>query len=255
MTDDDAHVVDVDLASAFDAVAADPDGDHALTDTLAPVFEAMQASDPGTLADHCDRLERYLPLATSVLEVAAGTGALLDRLDAFPDVAGVEPTETLAARANGVPVRAGDPTDPPVEQVDAVFAFRDAAGHRLVDGFEGLASAATDALGPGGSLLFDAVVDPVALEEPSLVLTDHQVRVRRDVSVETTDDYAFAVAETYALTDLATDETVRTTRTVEVPRADPGALWDAVRAAGFEAVTVTSREGRDGTVLVVADVD
>lgn len=250
---DDARETEVDLRAVYDAVAADPDGDHAPGTTLAPAHDALEG--PTAAAQAASRLERYLPLATSVADIATGTGRLLERVDSFPTVVGVEdrPEAAELARERGQVCR-GRATDLPVANLDAVSAFEHVTARLDGAGFERFLREAHGALDPGGTLLFDALLDSAGVPRGTDAVTDGTVRVDRERSVDrdATGD-AVRLRERYDLTDLALEESVTVERSERLRTVDPGRLWAAVDDAGFADVMLTTRAVEDGAALVVAD--
>lgn len=248
---DEPRETDVDLRAVYDAVASAPDGEHAPGTTLAPAYDALLGARPASEA--AGRLERYLPLATSVVDVETGTGRLLDRAESFPTVVGTESRPGLVARAatRGQVVRA-HPTALPVAPVDAVAAFGTLSARLDGAAFERFVREAHGALSSGGTLLFDALLHPSGIDDRPLSVTDGTVEVRRERIVESGGPGAL-VHETYELIDRALDGRVTVERTVERRIVDPGTLWDLLDAAGFADVMLTTREVDDGAVLAVAD--
>lgn len=251
---DDARETEADLRAVYDAVAADPDGDHAPGTTLAPAHDALEG--PAAAAQAASRLERYLPLATSVADVATGTGRLLERVDSFPTIVGVEdrPGAVELARERGQVCR-GRGTDLPVADIDAVSAFEYATARLDGARFERFLREAHAALGPGGTLLFDALLDSSGVPRGTDAVTDGTVRVERERSVDedAASGDAVLLRERYALTDLALEESVTVERAERLRTVDPGRLWAAVDDAGFADVMLTTRAVDDGAALVVAD--
>lgn len=249
---DDARDTDADLRAVYDAVAADPGGEHGPGTTLAPAHDAL--AGPTAAAQAASRLERYLPLATSVADVATGTGRLLERADSFPTVVGVEdrPGALDLARERGQVCR-GRATDLPVNGLDAVSAFDHATARLDRSGFERFLREAHGALAPGGTLLFDALLDPSGVPEGTDAVTDGTVRVERQRTVDEDADDGVVLRERYDLTDLALAESVTVEHAERLRTVDPGRLWAAVDEAGFADVMLTTRAVDDGAALVVAD--
>jgi len=248
---DDPRPTDVDLSHVYDAAVADPDGDHAPGGTLAPVVDALLG--PSGAVEGANRLERYLPLATSVADVQTGPGRLLERADSFPTVVGTESRRGFLARAapRGPVVRAS-PTDLPIAGVDAVSAFGFAVARLDGESFPAFVRSAHAALSPGGTLLFDALCSPSGVDDRTRTVSDGTVQVRRERTVESCDAGAKA-HDTYVFEDLALEKRTTIERTATLRTFDPGHLWDRVTDAGFADVMVTSREADEGAVLVVAD--
>jgi len=249
---DDARETDADLRAVYDAVAAAPEDEHGPGTTLAPAHDAL--AGPTAAAQAASRLERYLPLATSVADVATGGGRLLERVDSFPTVVGVEdrPGALDLARERGQVCR-GRATELPVTGVDAVSAFEHATARLDAGGFRRFLREAHGSLAPGGTLLFDALLDPSGVPRGTEAVTDGTVRVERERSVDGDAEEEVVLRERYDLTDLALEESVTVERTERLRTVDPGRLWAAVDEAGFADVMLTTRAVDDGAALVVAD--
>jgi len=248
---DGPRPTDVDLSEAYDAVASNPDGDHAPGTTLAPVNDALAGPSDATAV--ASRLERYLPLATSVVDVETGAGRLLDAADSFPTVVGTESRPGLRRRA----ARRGDvvaatPTALPVRGVDAVGAFGFVTAGFKADEFTSFVRSAHQALSPGGTLLFDALVTPAGIDDGPTAVSDGTVEARRERRVSPSPEGA-TVEETYELVDAALEDSVTVERTVTYRTLDPAAIWETLSEVGFDDVMLTTREVGDGAVLVVAD--
>lgn len=248
-------LTDVDLRPAFEAVRDDPEGDHSLDSTLAPVHEALRADDDERIDDVAHLLERYLPLAETLVEVDCGTGELLARQDAVETAVGVESSPRLARRAaRRVPVVLGDLRSIPAVDADAIAAFEYLTAefdHRDLTSF---VSSAFGSIAPGGTLLFDVPLDDRPIDRTEFEVTDGGVRVRRAVDVERRDDLV-RMRERYELVDLLEEDTV----TTEIDRTgrlwDVGTVWEVVHDAGFDTVMITSGDVEPGAALVVASSD
>lgn len=248
---DGPRPTDVNLRDAYDAIVADPDGDHAPGTTLAPVYDAL--TGPSDASEVASRLERYLPLATSVVDVETGPGRLLAAADSFPTVVGTESRHGLRRRAAGRgQVVAATPTALPVQGVDAVGAFDFVTAGLDEAAFESFVRSAHEALSPGGTLLFDALVTPAGIDGGPTAVSDGTVEARRERRVTATPAGA-SVEETYELIDAALEDSVTVERTVPYRTYDPAIVWETLSDVGFEDVMLTTREVGDGAVLVVAD--
>jgi len=250
---DDARETDADLRAVYDAVAEAPGADHGPGTTLAPADDALTGPTPA--AEAASRLERYLPLATSVADVATGPGRVLERVDSFPTLLGLDhrPGALALARERG-PVARAHPTALPLAGVDAISAFGHATARLDDAAFERFLREAHGALAPGGTLLFDALLDPAGVPADSATVTDGTVEVRRERRVERGGaEDAVVLQERYDLTDLALEESLTVERSERLRTTDPGRLWSAVGEAGFADVMLTTRAVDDGAALVVAD--
>jgi SAM-dependent methyltransferase len=248
---DDPRETDVDLQAVYDVVATAPDGEHTPGTTLAPACDALIGAGPASEA--AGRLERYLPLATSVVDVETGAGRLFDCVNSFPTVLGTESRPGLAARATtrGPVVRA-HPTALPVASADAVAAFGTVSARLDDAAFERFVREVHGALSPGGTFLFDALLRPSGIDDRPLSVTDGTVEVHRERSVEAGGPGAI-VHETYELIDRALDDRLTVERTVARRTLSPAVLWETLTEAGFADLMMTTREVDDGAVLVVAD--
>jgi SAM-dependent methyltransferase len=275
------------FADACRALVDAPGADHSLYTTLAPLYEALMADAD----DHYARQfrlarERLPPGTASVLEVGCGVGGLLPRLaGAYDDVVGLDRSTALlafAARRTDVPLVAatfgatvGTAAEPGADDGGDATAGREAgaadtAADRAFDAvvaFECVRSAATtdgrlrafaralyDHLRPGGTVVCDAVGDPVAVgEEAVSVFRDGGYRLERAVDVvpARTFDGVEVVAD-YRATEVSTGETGTATERTPVRVLDAGTIRTAFERAGLADVRVESSPGgADEGVLVV----
>jgi SAM-dependent methyltransferase len=247
-----AELTDVDLRPAFEAVRDDPDGNHSLETTLFPVYEAMQDDDRQRVDDRAHVLERYLPLAETLVEVECGLGKLLARQEAVDTAVGVESSPRLARRAaERASVVRGDPRRIPVVDVDAVAAFEYPTVEFDRRDLTSFVTSAFGTLAPGGTLLFDVLLDERPIDTDDVELTDGGVRVSRTVEVDRADSMVH-VRERYEFTDLLDDGTVTTETKRSLRTWGVDTIWDVVHEAGFDSVMITSGDVDPGAALVVA---
>jgi SAM-dependent methyltransferase len=245
-------LTDVDLRPAFEAVQEDPDGEHSLDTTLAPVHEAIREADDRRVDEFAHLLERYLPLAETLVEVDCGPGELLARQDAVERAVGVESSPELARRAaRRGPVVVGDPRSIPAVDVDAVAAFGYLTGEFDRRALTSFVSSAFGSLAPGGTLVFDVPLDDRVIDPEDVEVTDGGVRVRRTVDTDREGDVV-RIRERYELTDVLGDETVTTVANRSVRLWEVGTVWDVVHEAGFDSVMLSSGDVEPGAALVVA---
>ena len=283
------------FADACRALIDAPGADHSLYTTLAPLYEALRLGEGGEERFHRQfRLARErLPLGTgSVLEVGCGLGGLLPLLaGAYDEVVGLDRSTTLLAHAaertdpddvelvaadfgGRTPVgRAGDGhgdpgrddhgdvadgvTGPMDRQFDAVLAFGYVLSGATTDaGLRSFARATRAHLRPGGTVVCDAVADPVAVtEEPVQVYHDEGFRLERAVDVVPARGFeGVEVVADYRATDRSTGETGTATERLPVRTFEPAELETAMAAAGLADVTVErAPDGADeGTLVATA---
>lgn len=245
-------LTDVDLRPAFEAVHEDPDGEHSLETTLAPVYEAARERRDHRVDEFAHLLERYLPLAETLVEVDCGTGDLLTRQDAVERAVGVESSPELARRAAGrTPVVVGDSRSIPAVDVDAIATFEYLTGEFDRRDLTSFVTSAFGSLAPGGTLVFDVPLDERVIDVDEFEVTDGGVRVRRTVDADR-EGGVVRVRERYELTDLLDDETVTTAVDRSVRLWDVGTVWDVVHEGGFDSVMLSSGDVEPGAALVVA---
>ncbi|MFW5903588.1 MAG: class I SAM-dependent methyltransferase [Halolamina sp.] len=245
-------LTEVDLRPAFEAVRENPDAEHSLDSTLAPVHEAIREEGDRRVGDLAHLLERYLPLAETLVEVECGLGELLARQDAVERAVGLESSPELARlAARRGPVVVGDSRSIPAVDVDAVAAFGYLSGEFDRGDLRTFVSSAFGSLAPGGTLLFDVPLDDRVIDPEDVEVTDGGVRVRRTVETDREGDVV-RVHERYELTDLLGDETITTAVDRSVRLWDVGTVWDVVHETGFDSVMLSSGDVEPGAALVVA---
>jgi SAM-dependent methyltransferase len=130
-------------------------------DSLAPFYDAVMG-DRAAAAEYVRSLiERHQPGARSVLELACGTGSVLERLEPDYELTGVDlSAEMLEVAAKKLP-RArfvqGDMTEVSLgETFDVVLCVFDSINHLLTfEAWEAVFDRAREHLNPGGIFVFD----------------------------------------------------------------------------------------------------
>ncbi|MBV8461787.1 MAG: class I SAM-dependent methyltransferase [Acidimicrobiales bacterium] len=130
-------------------------------DRLARFYDAIM-DDPTPRADRVRVLvERYHPDARSVLELACGTGSILERLATFPERTGLDISPEMLAEARAklpdVVLVEGDMRDFRLDRrFDVVVCVFDSINHLLdFADWESTFAAVADHLEPGGLFVFD----------------------------------------------------------------------------------------------------
>lgn len=241
------------FADACARVVADPDAEHSLSTTLAPVQARIAVSDDRSArgAARAELLRARLPADVDrVLELGCGTGTLLERLSTTYDAVGVDGHAALLsfAAARGESVIRGDPTDPPVRPAfDAVCAFDHLTGRRPL---AAVCAAAYASLRPGGIVVFDALAD-VRAAASSGVETFRGARYVLERSVDVARSPPVVNAD-YRVTDLRTGGVGVTSERTALRVTDAAAVRSELEAAGFDEVDVLDDAGDDGELLATA---
>jgi SAM-dependent methyltransferase len=249
------------FADACEAILADPGGEHSLDTTLAPLYDRMV----GDAAEHYAAQARLVrstcpPETDAVLDVGCGVGGLLPHLErTFGEVVGLDPREELlrpAARrsARAVLVSGDARTVDLGRPFDAVFALDYVTG-RCTDGgdvaalFENLYRH----LGPGGTVVCDAVAGPEAVREDSVqVYQTDAYRLERAVDVVDSGPDRLAVVADHRVTDRADGRRATTTDRREVRTFAAADLRASLSAAGFAAASVDDEAGEAGALVAAA---
>ena len=128
---------------------------------FARFYDAVM-DDPGPRAERVlGFIRRYRPGASTLLELACGTGSILTRLDEIPSVTGLDRSpEMLALAARKVPrarLIEGDMTFFALgERFDVVICVFDSVNHLVTfDAWQSMFDAAHDHLVEGGLFVFD----------------------------------------------------------------------------------------------------
>ncbi|MFD1567744.1 class I SAM-dependent methyltransferase [Halolamina litorea] len=243
------------FADACERVLRDPDGEHSLYTTLAPVFDRL--TDEERVAGDFEAVQAFAPESGDALELGCGVGALLAHLtDRYDRTLGIDSHHELlrftAHRAPAAEVAVGDPLDPPTAaSFDAVVAMAGPASPPVVEDPTALIETGADRLADGGTLLFRAVTDGGAVRdavESVGVLTGSGYRLERSVTDFPAED-GIDLRMGYRATDVGESESATTSETIHVPVHDRESLRDAAENAGLENVRLLDA---GGTTLLVA---
>lgn len=239
------------FGDACEAVLSDPDGDHSLCTTLAPLYARMKAGDNDTLDAQRRVLDARLPADVSdVLELGCGVGELLARLSARYDAVGVDEFPELLSFAamRSLDVVLGDPTRPPIRGTfDAACAFDCRSAYVPLAEF---CAAARESLRPGGIFVFDVPSDARAAES-SGVDTFRNGRYHLERAVDVAPDPVVVRAD-YRVTDRRTGATATTTERTRMRTYDTDSVRAVLRDAGFVDVEVCTDVGGDGAFVASA---
>ena len=130
-------------------------------DVFSRFYDAVM-DDPAPRADRVvEWIERYRPDTTSVLELGCGTGSILARLDAFPELTGVDQSSQMLTVARAKVPRArlleGDMKSFSLgERFDVIICVFDSLNHLLFFGdWESMFDAVHQHLADGGLFIFD----------------------------------------------------------------------------------------------------
>lgn len=254
------------FAEACESVLREPDGEHSLYTTLAPLYDRMvlDAEKQDDYEQHLRTLARHVPQsAETVLDVGCGVGGFLPFLEArFQHVVGVDAHSELlgfaARRAGHAVLLEGDVTDADCaldRHFDAAVAFEYFIAHlsteaNLVACFETV----RDHLEPDGVFVFDVVVDPVAVAEDAVgVYTGEGYRLERAVDVAPKPALPGVERRVdYRVTDVGGDRQATTKECIPVRTFDVETVESALSTAGFGQVDVERDAADEGTVVVVA---
>jgi SAM-dependent methyltransferase len=240
---------------ACERLLRDPDGEHSLHTTLAPVFDRL--TDAERVAGDFEAVRAFAPESGDALELGCGVGALLAHLnDRFDRTFGVDAHHDLlrftAHRAPDTDVAVGNPLDPPTDATfDLVVAMAGPAAPPAVDDPADLIEAAADRLAPEGTLLLRAVTDADAVRdavESVSVLTGSGYRMERSVT-DLPSSGGIDLRMGYRATDEDSGDTATTSETIAVPVHDAESLRAAAEGAGLQDVRLVDGSG---TTLLVA---
>lgn len=250
------------FAEACESVLRDPDGEHSLYTTLAPLYDRMMADGEEHYSQQLRVLARHVPqTAETALEVGCGVGGLLPLLEGrFPHVVGLDNHPELlgfaARRAGHAALVEADVTDCDLDRrFDVVVAFEYLTAHFATDTeLDACFETVADHLEPDGVFVFDAVVDPVAVEEDAVgVFTGEGYRLERAVDVVSAPDLpGVELRVDYRVTDVAGDRQATASERLPVRIVDLEQVQAALAAAGFGQVGIEHDAGDEGAVVVVA---
>lgn len=243
------------FADACERLLRNPNGEHSLYTTLAPVFDRL--TDEERVAGDFEAVRAFAPASGDALELGCGVGALLAHLsDRYDRTLGVDAHPELlrftAHRSPAADVAVGDPLRPPTaEPFDLVAAIGGPATPPVVGEPTSLIEAAAERLAPDGTLLLRAVTDADAIREQIEsvgVLRGSGYRLERSVT-DLSAEGGLDLRMGYRATDESTGASATTSETVPVPVHDADALRAAADDAGLEDGRLL--DGR-GTSLLVA---
>lgn len=237
------------FADACERLLRDPDGDHSLYTTLAPVFDRL--TDEERVAADFEAVRAFAPQSGDALELGCGVGALLTHLaDRYDRTLGIDAHHDLlrftAHRAPMADVSVGDPLVPPTDaSFDLVAAIGGPAAPPAVADSAALIETASDLLAPTGTLLLRVVTDAGAIRkqvESVGVLRGSGYRLERSVT-----DFPAAggvdLRMGYRATDEASGESATTSETVSVSVHHGDELRTAATAAGLGDVRLLDSAG------------
>lgn len=247
------------FADACERLLRDPEGEHSLYTTLAPLFDRLTSEE--RVAGEFEAVQAFAADSGRALELGCGVGAMLSHLsDRYDRVLGVSQYHQLlrftAHRAPAAGVVVGDPTRPPTaEEFDTVVAMGAPAAQPAGDA-EALLDAAVPRLAPGGTLLLRVVTDESAVRgrtESVGVFRGSGYRLERSVTdLPGTGHEGIDLRMGYRVTDEASGESATTSETVPVRFQDAEALRTAASDAGLEDVRLITG---GGTTLLVAHAE
>ena len=238
---------------ACERVLRDPDAEHSLYTTLAPLFDRLTTEE--RVLGEFEAVRAFAPESGDALELGCGVGALLAHLTGRYDrVLGVDPRPALlrftAHRAPEAGVVVGDPERPPTDTQFGTVVSMAAPAAQHGDP-EALIDAAVDRLAPGGTLLLRAVTSEAAVRASTESIGTFRgsgYRLERSVT-ERPGAEGFELQMGYRVTNEETRERATTSETVRVEIHDAERLREDARDAGLEDVRLV---GSEGTTLLVA---
>lgn len=243
------------FADACERLLRDPEGEHSLYTTLAPVFDRL--TDDERVEGDFEAVQAFAPESGDALELGCGVGALLSHLrDRYDRAFGVDAHHDLLRfthlRAPDAHAARGDPLDPPTDaQFDAVVAMAGPAAPPAVTDPAALIETAADRLTEDGTLLYRAVTDADGVREgvESVgVLTGSGYRLERSVT-DFPSESGVDLRMGYRATDVESGESATTSETIPVPVHDRDAMREAAEAAGLADVRLLDA---GATTLLVA---
>lgn len=244
------------FADACERVLRDPDGEHSLYTTLAPLYDRMLDDDH--FDAQFESVRAFAPDSGDVLELGCGVGGLLSRLGARYDrVVGVDRHPELLRhterRAPLADVLAGDATRLPLTATfDTVVSFEYLTNHVDEAGLSALLESAAARLNPGGTLLVDCVIDAVAFREDAVgTYRGANYRLERSVTdLPATDRDGVDLRVDYRATDERSGESAIVGETMERWVHDEATLEAVAENAGLEDVRIVNAATDEGSVVL-----
>lgn len=238
---------------ACERVLRDPDGEHSLYTTLAPLFDKLTTEE--RVLGEFEAVRAFAPESGDALELGCSVGALLAHLTGRYDrVLGVDAHRELlrftAHRAPEAGVAVGDPERPPTDATFGTVVSMASPAAQHGDP-EAIIDAAVDRLAPGGTLLLRTVTseDAVRASTESIgTFRGSGYRLERSVT-ERPGVEGLELRMGYRVTDEESRERATTSETVRVAVRDPERLREHARDAGLDDVRLVSGAG---TTLLVA---
>lgn len=244
------------FADACERLLRDPDGDHSLYTTLAPLYDRML--DEEHFAGQFEAVRAFAAVSGDALELGCGVGGLLAHLAGRYDrVVGLDRHPDLlrftARRAPTAEVLAGDATRLPIRgRFQTVVSFEHLTAQLDREALHRFLAAATARLAPGGTLLVDAVVDPVAVREDAVgVYRGTGYRLERAVTDLPAGDRAGVELQIdYRVTNERSGESAIASERIPVHVHDEETLRAAAQAAGLDDVRVVASAADEGAVVL-----
>jgi SAM-dependent methyltransferase len=254
------------FADACQAIIDAPGAEHSLYTTLAPLYESLMTDADDHYRRQFRLARRRLPLGTdSVLEVGCGVGGLLPLLaGAYGEVCGLDRHPdllTYAARRSDAALVAADVacSDCELDQTfDAALAFEYVLSEQITDGrVRAFLRTLRRHLRPGGRIVCDAVLDPVAVREDAVgVYQDGEYRLERAVDVVPKAGPTVEVVTDYRATHRPTGESATATERTTIRTFTTDLLRTAFVDAEFVDVRIDESADEpdtdDGTAVVAA---